>query len=161
MKQPILGTKYYYLSLPRVYILTSKHTASASEATINSLKPYMDVVVIGENTVGKGVGMQTISTYKYKYALVPITFRFYNCEGESIPDNGITPDFYVSDGYDTPKREIGELSEPLLAKAIELITSHNVEPEMQSRCAPIKDFYLIPIGEPSYVVKFCNKQAAL
>ena len=36
----ISGTPIQSLSLPKVYILTSKRTASASELIINGLKPY-------------------------------------------------------------------------------------------------------------------------
>ncbi|SER57865.1 S41 family peptidase [Pedobacter rhizosphaerae] len=44
------------LALSRVYFLVSHSTASASELTINSLKPVMDVKIIGERTYGKPVG---------------------------------------------------------------------------------------------------------
>ena len=41
------------LNLNKIYILTSQYTASASEAIINGLKPYMgdeNVILIGEQT---------------------------------------------------------------------------------------------------------------
>jgi len=41
------------LSLPRIIILTTNDTASASEAIANSLRPYIDVVMIGSRTRGK------------------------------------------------------------------------------------------------------------
>ena len=44
------------LNLNKIYILTSNSTASASELVINGLKPYMEVVQIGDITVGKNVG---------------------------------------------------------------------------------------------------------
>ena len=44
------------LSLPRVFIITSKYTCSASEALINGLAPYMEVVTVGSTTCGKPVG---------------------------------------------------------------------------------------------------------
>lgn len=151
------GPKYQYLNLSKLYVITSKSTASASEATINSLKPYMDVIVIGENTVGKGVGMYTLSSSKFKYSLVPITFRFYNANGETVPDSGITPDYYIEDGNLTHKKDLGDLAEPLLAKAIELITSIPSAPIIQSRSWQFNDNSLIPIGEPSYITEFNNK----
>jgi len=44
------------LNLSRVYFLVTGSTASASELTINNLKPVMDVKVIGQTTYGKPVG---------------------------------------------------------------------------------------------------------
>lgn len=154
---PTLGLKYDFLNLKKVYILTSSHTASASESTIYCLKPYMDVTTIGSTTVGKGVGMQTISSNKYKYALVPITFRYYNSKDETVPDAGIIPDYIMEDSYFTPKSEIGDTSEPLLSKALELIVpSYRVARKISS--TTIKEYSLTPIGEPSYVTEFNNKQ---
>lgn len=156
--EPTFGPEYKYLHLNRIYVITSKNTASASESTINSLKPYMDVIVIGENTVGKGVGMYTLSSSKFKYSLVPITFRFYNANGETIPDTGISPDYYLEDGNLTHKKDLGNLSETLLSKAIELITSlpNNIS-EYESRDLSSSENSLTPIGEPSYVTEFNNK----
>lgn len=155
---PTLGPTYSYLKLNKLYVITSKNTASASESTINSLKPYMDVIVIGENTVGKGVGMYTLSSSKYKYSLVPITFRFYNALGETIPDSGIIPDYYIEDGNLTHKKDLGDLTEPLLSKAIELITSTPNTTSIGSRSLQSYEISLTPIGEPSYVTEFKNKQ---
>ena len=42
------------LNLDRVVVLTTAETASSSELVINSLRPYIDVVVVGERTEGKG-----------------------------------------------------------------------------------------------------------
>jgi len=44
------------LALNRIYFLVTGSTASASELTINSLKPVMDVKLIGSTTYGKPVG---------------------------------------------------------------------------------------------------------
>lgn len=50
-------------ALPKVYFIVSSHTASSSELLINSLKPYMETVLIGtvfnddgKRTYGKPVG---------------------------------------------------------------------------------------------------------
>lgn len=116
-----LDTPLYGLSLKRVFILVSNHTASASEVMITCMRPFINVIVVGERTVGKGVGMNTFSDSKYKYELVPITFRYYNVNMETTPDEGIEPDYEVLHGYNTAKAEIGKEEEPLLAKVIELL----------------------------------------
>jgi len=41
------------LDLPRVFVLTSERTCSASELVINALEPFIDVVTIGRRTCGK------------------------------------------------------------------------------------------------------------
>lgn len=116
-----LETPLYGLNLQRVFILVSSHTASASEVMITCMRPYINLVVVGERTVGKGVGMNTFSDSKYKYELVPITFRYYNVNMETTPDEGLEPDYEVPDGYHTAKADIGKEEEPLFAKVIEIL----------------------------------------
>lgn len=123
-EQNLLGTPMYGLNLRRVFVLTSKNTASASEAAIISMRPYMDVVVIGEQTYGKGVGSWTIRDNKYKYQLQPITMRYHNALMETTPDEGLEVDFYIPDGYSTSKKELGDTKEPLLNKALDLIAGN-------------------------------------
>lgn len=65
---PVKFAKKGKLNLPKVYFLVTRSTASASELLINSLKPYMQVHIIGtyvrnekkeavaQNTYGKPVG---------------------------------------------------------------------------------------------------------
>lgn len=153
----MLGAPIIGLNVKRLFVITSKHTASASEATIICLRPYMDVITIGEKTVGKGVGSWTISESKYRYAIQPITMRYYNANGESTPDDGIEPDFYELDGYAVSKKEIGDINEHLLNQAISLITSSRSCRTISYSTAPNANF-LTPIGEPSYVTEFKNKQ---
>lgn len=124
--KPTLGDQSYGLCLSRLFVLTSKRTASASESTILCLKPYMDVVTIGECTTGKGVGMETFYNESCKYQLVPITFQYYNATGKTVPDSGIMPDYPVEGGLDVDTDDIGNINEPLLETAINLILYENV-----------------------------------
>ena len=50
----------FSLNLDRVFVLTSARTASASELLINGLDPYIDVIHIGDFTVGKNQGSITV-----------------------------------------------------------------------------------------------------
>lgn len=153
----VLGVSLVALQLNRIYVLTSTHTASASEATIVCLKPYMDVITIGETTVGKGVGSWNISDPKFQYSIQPITMRYYNAESESTPDDGIIPDVYVPDGYTVSKKEIGDVSETLLNTALALIDNKSVSRAINVRATQFENS-LTAIGEPSYVTEFNNKQ---
>ena len=122
------------------------------------LRPYIEVITIGETTRGKGVGSYTISNPRYKLALQPITFRYYNANGISTPDEGITPDYYIPDGYTTSHKDIGEIEEPMLNFAIALITGNSISSEFLSTNR--YDNHNLPqeVGEPSYVTKYKQKQ---
>lgn len=114
----------YSLGLKRLFVLTTNATASASEALINSLRGHdISVILIGEKTNGKNVGMEAIEfeSEGYIYELVPITFQGYNAKKETVPFDGFSVDYVVSDwngGY----VDFGDLNEPMFKKAYELIT---------------------------------------
>ena len=119
----ISGTPIHTLNLPKIYILTSKHTASASELIINGLKPYLTVVQIGETTLGKNLASITLKdkTKGSKWAMQPIVLRSENAAGFGHYETGLVPDFEIKEDV----RNLGTLgdeNEPLLAKALELIT---------------------------------------
>ena len=44
------------LDLARLFVITTRSSASASELVINSLRPHIPVVVVGDSTYGKPVG---------------------------------------------------------------------------------------------------------
>lgn len=106
------------LNLPRVVILTTENTASASESTIIGLRPYMQVITIGTTTYGKDVGSYTIADNRYKYQLQPITFRYYNALNDSTPESGIPPTIRVDDDL---SHERGDTREALLKTALEYL----------------------------------------
>lgn len=115
------------LNLSRLFVLTSNGTASASELVINSLRPYMDVIIVGQNTYGKNVGSITISDEtkpaRWTWGMQPIVLRTVNSKGESAygTKTGFTPDYIVSDNV-YPFKPWGDESETLLKKALEVIT---------------------------------------
>lgn len=117
------GTQIYGLKMSKLYVIVSPRTASASESTIICLQPYMDVITIGERTTGKGVGMETFSNKNCKYKLVPITFQYYNANNETVPTEGLLPDYYVEGALDVDIETIGMMSEPLLHETIRIIMS--------------------------------------
>ena len=112
------------LDLPRLIVLTSSRTASASEAVINGLKPFYQVMVIGERTEGKNVGSITLSSDKYEYDLHPIVCRIYNAKGESDYEDGFVPDWTLSEDQRVIEGhvELGDKdNDPLLAVAVYMI----------------------------------------
>ena len=117
------------LNLPRLYVLVTGGSASASELIINGLKPYMDVILIGETTYGKNVG--SISIYeeddpKNKWGMQPIIVKYFNSDGESDFTTGFKPDIEVDefDALDLRLVEFGNTEDPLLSTAINQITGN-------------------------------------
>ncbi len=84
------------LPIERVFFITTKSTASASEAVINGIKPFMKTIVVGgEKTYGKPVGM-----YNYEFcdkAMAPISFKIANSEGYGDYFTGLDADCVSDD----------------------------------------------------------------
>lgn len=120
----------YKLNLPRVFVITTSSTASASEAVINSLRGIdFDVVTIGSKSNGKNVGMEGVSlSYEnYIYELTPITFQGYNAKQESVDPTGITPDIAAEDWDKEKGLTDFQMDEPMIAEAIAQITGKKPE----------------------------------
>jgi carboxyl-terminal processing protease len=78
------------LGLPRLVIITSRSTASASEFIINGLRPHLEVITIGDTTYGKPVGYNGFNVAK-KYVFAPTTFKIINSLGQGEYYFGIPP----------------------------------------------------------------------
>ena len=102
-------------------------TASASEAVINCLRPYMgddNVVVIGETTVGKPVAMSGYTNDEIDFILWPVVAYVLNSAGQANYVNGITPDFTLSErNLISPLYPLGDTQEYLLKNTIAYITT--------------------------------------
>ena len=122
-----------YLSLQRVFILVSGSTASASELTFSSLQGIdFPVTLIGERTEGKNVGMEPrlFTCDGYEYTFYPITFRSYNAKNVSCDHHGTKPDYEVSEwtAGGNSYWPWGSDKDPVLGKALELITGVRAQP---------------------------------
>lgn len=106
------------LRLQRVIFLVNGGSASASELTINALKPFMSVVLIGTKTFGKAVGSYSILHEKSGYLLQPIAFKFTNARGEANFLDGFQPDRVLADPID---RDFGDAQETYLRTALQYI----------------------------------------
>lgn len=152
------------LNLTKVYVLTTGSTASASELVINGLAPHIQVIKIGEKTIGKNVGSITLydsptfqksgRSSRHKYAMQPICFKVINSDGFGEYQDGIDP-------TGTPLEEdlgnlgqLGDVNEPYLSTAIGQIIGNG---RMKSP-APLKSFArlkdrkaLQPFGNEMYL----------
>ena len=104
----------YPLSLSRLIVITSRLTASASEAVINGLKPHLNVACIGDTTLGKPMGMNgwpCAGTYFFW----PVTFKLVNSADEGEYYDGIAPEKISSDDI---TRDFDNRDEECLKEAI-------------------------------------------
>lgn len=113
-------------TLNRVFVLTTRSSASASEMVMNSLLPYMEVIQIGGNTFGKNVGSITRSDQtnprRWDWGMQPIVLKTVNADDKSEYGtvNGFTPKFPQSDNV-LPFRAFGARNETLLGVALDVI----------------------------------------
>lgn len=128
------------LNLNKVYILTSNSSASASELVINCLKPYINVVQIGDTTTGKNVGSVTLydsPTFakqdvnpRHKYAMQPIVLKIVDKNGFGDYTAGIIPTTLLPENLGN-LGILGNVDEPLLNAAInQIIASGKRLPEV-------------------------------
>jgi C-terminal processing protease CtpA/Prc len=111
------------LNLQKVYFLVSDNTASASELLINGLRAYMDVKVIGINTVGKYTGSITIKDEDNNgkpissWAMQPIVVKYANSKGVSDFVDGLVPDIQAEEDF-AHLMPFGDPNETLLKVAL-------------------------------------------
>ncbi|HEX8529341.1 MAG TPA: S41 family peptidase [Cytophagales bacterium] len=117
------------INLSRLLVITTRNTASASEAIINGLKPYLPVYTIGSASHGKPVGMNTlpidlegnllkwddITSQTKGYAFLPIMFKVANANGQAEYFSGIPADGAASDDLSAP---FGDPNEDAFAQAL-------------------------------------------
>jgi len=120
------GTSLPSLNLPRVFVLSTGATCSASEAVVNGLRGVgVEVILIGNTTCGKPFGFYPTDNCGETY----YTIQFQGVNGQGfgeyadgfIPNNspasfGVRlPGCQVADDY---TRELGDPDERLLAAAL-------------------------------------------
>jgi C-terminal processing protease CtpA/Prc len=105
-------------NLPRVFIIASGGTASASELVINGLKPFMQVVLVGETTYGKPYGFQPFDYCGTTYNAV--NFESVNSLGVGGYTSGFAPDCPAADDLDHP---MGDPNETRLKTALGYIAT--------------------------------------
>ena len=127
----------FSLNLDRVFVLTSARTASASELLINGLDPYIDVIHIGDFTVGKNQGSITVYDYindsrdknpNHMYAMQPIVLKIGNVAGYTDFPDGLEPDIFIKESLLNPGI-LGDMAEPLLKIAIDQISGDAISIE--------------------------------
>ena len=121
-KQASRNTAYRFESKPqalavsRLVVIATRGSASASEAIINGLRPYMDVKVVGDTTYGKPVGQ-----YGFDFCekvLYPVAFLVTNARGQADFFSGIPADCAAPDDLD---HALASAQEASLAEALYVV----------------------------------------
>ena len=109
-------TKAQALGVTRLVVIATRGSASASEAVVNGLRPYMDVKVVGDTTYGKPVGQ-----YGFDFCekvLYPVAFLVTNARGEADYFGGIPADCAAADDVD---HALADPREASLAEALYVV----------------------------------------
>jgi C-terminal processing protease CtpA/Prc len=133
-------------NLNRVFFIVSSSTASASEAVISALLPYMEVVLVGETTYGKNFASALFTNNNQhsetKYSIMPTIIKVYNANNESNYDNGFAPDYQINE-FMYPLRELGNPQETKLNYILSSILG--VYPENRSITRNVSPRFFSPI----------------
>ena len=123
------------LNLNRVVFITTSATASASELVINSMRPYLDVRIIGGASAGKPVGFPVLPIIMDRtrptanYVVAPVAFQSFNANDFGDYFGGLTPDKIQIDDV---SRNFGDTQEACLQDAITFLTTGVLQRDMQS-----------------------------
>jgi C-terminal processing protease CtpA/Prc len=112
------------LNINRVFFIITGQTASASELTINNLRPEMDVQFVGEQSYGKPVGFFDIDINKY--IMFTPEFSVQNSANQGGYYAGFTPGTGGYPGvndYDDLTKNWGDPSEGLLSDILKYVNT--------------------------------------
>ncbi|WP_186756377.1 S41 family peptidase [Echinicola salinicaeni] len=107
-----------------IYVIATGSTASSSELIINGLKPFLNVVIVGETTYGKNVGSIPIEDEENEdndYGMLPIVSKSFNSQNQSEYGEGFSPNIPINE-FAYRLLPFGDTNEVLLKGVIEQIT---------------------------------------
>jgi len=119
--------------LSRLVVLTSGSTASASELLVNGLKPFLEVVLVGETTYGKPYGFQPRDWCGTNYNAV--NFESFNAAGVGGYTAGLAPTCPAADDL---SRALGDPQEGRLRAALDYIATGRCGAQQAQRLAQPK-----------------------
>lgn len=158
------GTAINSLNLSRVFVLTTKASASASELIINGLDPYINVIHIGDVTTGKFQASVTLYDSpnfseesaalktSHTYAMQPLVLKSLNANNVSDYSNGLNPDLLQREDI-TNLGTLGDVNEPLLKTTIDYIKGNRVSIKDVKTYTPVGDNAMF---EPNYQAMYLD-----
>jgi C-terminal processing protease CtpA/Prc len=113
------------LNMNRLFVITSKRTASASEAVINGLKYYLgdQLILVGEQTEGKNVGSVTFDDERYEWELHPIVSQLFNKDEKTDYSSGFAPTYSCVETYQDDYYDLGNEREFMLKQVLNFINN--------------------------------------
>lgn len=120
------------LNLNKIYILTGEYTASASEAVINGLIPYMgaeNVILVGTKTEGKNVAMSSFKNETHGLTLWPVIAYVSNANNEGDYSEGFQPTYQLDENSINTWYPLGSPEEYLLKNTLSLIMTGTLSDE--------------------------------
>ncbi len=115
----------------RIAFITTRGTASASEALINGMVPYLgdDLAIIGENTFGKPVGQSAFDLSACDDRLRILTIKLENANGQGEYFDGLADTVPNScRANDDFTRNFGDPQEDMLATALDFLAGRSCTP---------------------------------
>lgn len=113
----------------KIVFLVSRNTASASELVINSLKPFVNVSLVGSTTYGKPIGFFPI-TIENKYDVYFSLFETKNSLGQGGYYEGMTPTVNASEivrgATSFLMYDFGDVRDGLIKEALNIIAPNAV-----------------------------------
>ena len=134
-----------------LWVIVTDRSASASEALICGLMPYMDVTLVGKQTSGKFTGGVLVKATNWfdslkdtkmdieqgkkalpTWGIYVITSRYSDCNGVTLSmPSGISPNYETSDNPFDPT-PLGDPSESMLAATLSIATGGPVPASVKS-----------------------------
>ena len=103
----------------RIAFLTTGATASASEINVNSMAPWVEVAIVGEDTLGKPVGQYAFDISNCEDRLRLVTFKTVNALGQGDYYDGLASTLkFACAASDTLDQPLGSTSEGMVAAAL-------------------------------------------
>jgi len=106
----------------RIAFLTTDGTASASEMNVNSMKPWVEVAIVGGNTLGKPVGQLAFDLNGCQDRLRLISFKTTNSLGQGDYYDGLASSMqFACAATDTLDKQMGDPADALTSAALSWI----------------------------------------
>lgn len=123
----------------RVAFLTTGATASASEINVNSMAPWLEVAIVGEDTLGKPVGQYAFDLQGCEDRLRLVSFKTVNALGQGDYYDGLASSMkFACAANDTIAEPLGSPSEGMVAAALAWLSTGACTQVMTTKAARAK-----------------------
>lgn len=153
------GASINNLNLNRVFVLTTRSSASASELILSGLDPYIPITQIGTATRGKFEGSfllydapapnfrRSEANPNHRYVMLPLAIKSVNANGLTDYFDGFAPDILIEeDPFNLGLQ--GEESDPLTMAAINAALGRSAT--RSSTALDVKSHYESDQTDPLY-----------